>query len=216
MDKSRQIFTTGLLLSAFAVIGTGLVAFTYEQTKDQIAEVERRALLKSLHSVVPPSAHNNELINDQIDLSSEKYLGTSQPLPVFRARNNGQPVAAILTAVAPDGYNGKIKLLIGISYEGELNGVRVIDHRETPGLGDAIETRRSDWILVFDGHSIENTERKKWKVKKDGGVFDQITGATITPRAIVKAVYKALTYYQLNRDSIFNKPAQRAIEKQVS
>jgi len=213
MTISRQVITTGLLLAAFAVIGTGLVAFTYEQTKDQIAEAERRALLKSLHSVVPTSAHNNELINDQIDLSSEKYLGTKHPLPVFRARNDGQPVAAILTAVAPDGYNGKIKLLIGISYEGELHGVRVIDHRETPGLGDAIETRRSNWILTFDGHSTDNTEQKKWKVKKDSGVFDQITGATITPRAIVKAVYKALTYYHLNRDTIFNKPAQQAVEQ---
>lgn len=207
MNLPRHIVTTGLLLSAFAVIGTGLVAFTYDQTKETIAAAERTALLQSLHAVVPKSSHNNELINDQISMVSEQFLGSKRPLPIFRARKNGQAVAAIITAIAPDGYNGKIKLLIGVNYDGLIQGVRVIDHRETPGLGDAIETRRSDWILMFDGHSITSTPQKQWKVKKDGGNFDQLTGATITPRAIVKAIHKALEFYSLNRDTIFNKPA---------
>ena len=206
MNLTRHIVTTGFLLAIFAVIGTGLVAFTYDQTKDRIAEAERQALLKSLYSVIPQWAHNNELINDQILITSPQYLGSKDPLPVFRARLDGQPIAAIITAVAPDGYNGDIKILIGISYAGEIHGVRVINHRETPGLGDAIETRRSDWIHAFDGQSTEKTEKKQWRVKKDGGIFDQLTGATITPRAIVKAVYKALEYYQLNRDMIFQEP----------
>ena len=209
MNITRHMLTTGILLAAFAIIGTGLVAFTYENTKDRIAQAEREALLQSLHSVVPPSVHDNELINDQFSLTSEQYLGSKHPLPVFRARNDEQPVAAILTAVAPDGYNGNIKLLIGINYAGELYGVRVVGHRETPGLGDAIETRRGDWILGFDGHSIQNLEQKNWKVKKDGGAFDQLTGATITPRAIVKAVYKALTFFQLNREMIFSHPTDK-------
>lgn len=207
MKITRHILTTGLLLATFAVVGTGLVAFTYDQTKDRIAQAERQALLKSLHEVIPRWAHDNELINDQIQVSSEQYLGTKEPLSVFRARLQNQPVAAILTAVAPDGYNGDIKILIGVSYAGEIHGVRVIGHRETPGLGDAIETRRSDWVLGFEGQSTEKTSKKQWRVKKDGGVFDQLTGATITPRAIVKAVYKALDYYLLNRDMIFSEPA---------
>lgn len=206
MNITRHILTTGLLLAIFAVIGTGLVAFTFDATKDRIAEAERQALLKSLHEVIPKWTHDNELINDQIQVTSEQYLGTNESLSVFRARLEGQPVAAILTAVAPDGYNGDIKILIGVSYAGEIHGVRVINHRETPGLGDAIETRRSDWILGFNGQSKEKIEKKKWRVKKDGGVFDQLTGATITPRAIVKAVHKALDYYLLNRDMIFNEP----------
>lgn len=213
MNRTRQILTTGFLLALFAIIGTGLVAFTYDATKDQIAEAERQALLQSLHSVVPPSLHDNELIDDQISVLDPQYLGSNEPLSVFRARKNGEPVAAILTAVAPDGYNGNIKILIGVSYDGEILGVRVVDHRETPGLGDAIETRRSEWILGFDGKSAQNVSKKQWRVKKDGGVFDQLTGATITPRAIVKAVFKALDYYQLNRDTIFNQPVP---EKQTT
>jgi len=207
MNISRQVLTTGLLLATFAVIGTGLVAFTYDMTKERIEKAQQQALLESLHSVVPPEIHDNELIDDQINVTSQRYLGAKEPLPIFRARENGKPIAAILTAVAPDGYNGNIKLLIGVGYEGEILGVRVLDHRETPGLGDAIEIRRSEWIKEFDGKSTNNVEQKKWRVKKDGGEFDQLTGATITPRAIVKAVFKALNYYQLNRDMIFNEPA---------
>ena len=208
MKLTQHMLTTATLLAAFAVTGTGLVAFAYEKTKDRIAEAERAALLRNLHSVVKPELHNNELFNDMITVTSQQYLGSKQPLPVFRARNNGQPYAVIITAVAPDGYNGDIKLLIGVKYDGTITGVRVIDHRETPGLGDAIETRRGDWILSFDGLSIDNPEKKNWKVKRDGGYFDQFTGATITPRAVVKAVAKALQYFELNRDSLFSTPSE--------
>ena len=208
MKLTQHMLTTATLLAAFAVTGTGLVAFAYEKTKDRIAEAERAALLRNLHSVVKPELHNNELFNDMITVTSQQYLGSKQPLPVFRARNNGQPYAVIITAVAPDGYNGDIKLLIGVKYDATITGVRVIDHRETPGLGDAIETRRGDWILSFDGLSIDNPEKKNWKVKRDGGYFDQFTGATITPRAVVKAVAKALQYFELNRDSLFSSPSE--------
>ena len=208
MKLTQHMLTTATLLAAFAVTGTGLVAFAYEKTKDRIAEAERTALLRNLHSVVKPELHNNELFNDMITVTSQQYLSSKQPLPVFRARNNGQPYAVIITAVAPDGYNGDIKLLIGVKYDGTITGVRVIDHRETPGLGDAIETRRGDWILSFDGLSIDNPEKKNWKVKRDGGYFDQFTGATITPRAVVKAVAKALQYFELNKDSLFSTPSE--------
>lgn len=197
------MLTTALLLAGFAIAGTGLVAFTYENTKDQIAWAEREALLKNLHSVVESVNYDNELISDTIEIQSEKYLGTPKALPVFRARKNGEPAAAILTTIAPDGYNGDIKLLIGIRYNGTLSGVRVLTHRETPGLGDAIEARKSDWAFTFNEKSLTVPQKKKWKVKRDGGDFDQLTGATITPRAIVKAVRKALEYFELNRDELF-------------
>lgn len=204
--------TTAVLLAAFAVIGTGLVAFTYEKTKPRIEEAERQALLDSLHSVVKPQTHDNELFEDRIYVKSKQYLGTDKQLPLFRARKNGEPVAAIITAIAPDGYNGDIKLLIGIHYDGTLSGVRVISHRETPGLGDAIETRRGDWILMFNGLSLENPKPKDWKVKRDNGYFDQLSGATITSRAVVKAVARALQYYGQNREPLFER---RAAEESV-
>ncbi|WP_455223537.1 electron transport complex subunit RsxG [Kaarinaea lacus] len=215
MKLTQHMLTSAILLAAFAITGTGLVAFAYEKTKGRIAQAEREALLRNLHSVVKPEKHNNDLFNDMLTVTSPQYLGSKQPLPVFRARDNGQPYAVIITAIAPDGYNGDIKLLIGIKYDGTITGVRVIDHRETPGLGDAIETRRSDWILSFDGLNINNPEQKKWKVKRDGGYFDQFTGATITPRAVVKAVAKALQYFELNRDDLFNKTSETVVEQQV-
>jgi electron transport complex protein RnfG len=122
---------------------------------------------------------------------------------VYRARLHGEPVALVIAAVAPDGYSGTIRLLVGINVDGSLSGVRVVAHRETPGLGDAIEEERSDWILGFTGKSLQNPPLQKWAVKKDGGAFDQLTGATITPRAVVKAVRQALLYYRDQKDALF-------------
>ena len=214
MKLTQHMLTTAVLLAGFAITGTGLVALAYEMTKDRIAEAERMALLRSLHSVVRPEDHNNEIFSDQIQVTSQQYLGSDEPLPVFRARQDDRPFAAIITAIAPDGYNGDIKLLIGVRYDGVITGVRVINHRETPGLGDAIEIRRSDWILTFDGRSIKNPDSKAWKVKRDGGYFDQFTGATITPRAVVKAVAKALKYFELNKEALFNQPTELTAEQQ--
>jgi electron transport complex protein RnfG len=196
---------SGILLALFAVAGTALVALTYINTKDDIAEAEREAMLKKLHEIIKPGEHNNDLFNDFVMVQSEEYLGTDKPLPVFRARKDGRPVAVLLTAVAPDGYSGRIKLLVGVRYDGTVAGVRVLSHQETPGLGDAIDERRSDWIFNFKGHSLQNPPEKDWKVQRDRGKFDQITGATITSRAVVKAVRKALEYYQRNKDLLFSK-----------
>jgi len=133
-------------------------------------------------------------------------LGTKESVPVFRARKDGKPVALAITPVAPDGYVGPIKLLVAISVDGTILGVRVLSHHETPGLGDAIEEKRSNWVLGFNGHSLSNPEDKGWHVRRDGGQFDQFTGATITPRAVVKAVHKALKFYELNKDKLFQQP----------
>jgi electron transport complex protein RnfG len=193
-----------ILLGIFAVVGTGLVAITYEGTKERIAHNEKEVLLRSLHALIKPEWHDNDLYNDSITIQASSLLGTRhQPANIYRARLDGKPVAAVITSVAPNGYNGAIKLLVGIKYDGTLTGVRIITHRETPGLGDSIEVERSDWILGFNNRSLDNPEYSRWKVKKDGGVFDQFTGATITPRAVVKAVRDTLVYFKNNRDRIF-------------
>ncbi len=206
MGKSPfiNIITSTILLALFAIVGTGLVAYTFENTEERIKLNEKNALLRSLHALIPPEKHDNDIFHDSLQVTMPAMLGTSDLVTVYRARKNGEPVAVALTAVAPNGYSGAIKLLIGILYDGTLAGVRIVTHHETPGLGDAIEETRSDWVLSFSGKSLENPNKAGWKVKKDGGVFDQFTGATITPRAVVKAVHKALLYYNQERDKLFS------------
>jgi electron transport complex protein RnfG len=198
---------TALLLGLFAIIGTGLVAYTFKATEQPIAESRRAALLRSLHALVPPASHDNDLFTDIIQVSDAR-LGGDKPMRVFRARLKGKPVALVLEAVAPDGYNGNIFLLVAIRHNGELLGVRVSQHRETPGLGDAIDEERSEWIHGFAGRSLSNPSASGWRVKRDGGEFDQFTGATITPRAVVKAVFNALQYYQAQGDALYVKGEQ--------
>ncbi len=198
----KRITIAGLLLAMFAVIGVGLVAFTHIATKDQIAENERMALLNSLNALVPADTIDNDIVTDLIEVSDQEKLGTENTT-VYLGRKANQPVAAVFTSVAPDGYSGQIKLLVAILADGTLGGVRVVAHKETPGLGDKIEVEKSDWIHSFKSKSIGNPELTKWKVKRDGGIFDQFSGATITPRAIVKAVKNTLLYYQENSKQLF-------------
>lgn len=201
---AKHMLRTGLVLALFAVIGTGIVAYTFEQSRGRIAANESAALLEKLQVLIPAAEHDNDMLADKIEVTGRALLGSMKPVTVYRARKAGQPVAAVFTpVVAPDGYSGPIKLLVAVQYDGTLAGVRVIAHRETPGLGDPIEETRSDWILKFTGHSLADPQPDKWKVKKDGGVFDQFTGATITPRAVVKAVYNCLQYFAANRDRLF-------------
>jgi len=209
----RQMLISALLLGGFAVIGTALVALTHEATAERIAANHRARLLKSLHVLVTPDMHDNDLVTDMITVTDKELLGTDKPVRVWRARKDGAPVAAIINSVAPDGYNGRIELLVAVRHDGTLLGVRVISHQETPGLGDAIEAEKSDWIHGFDNHSLKDPEPKHWKVRRDGGVFDQFTGATITPRAVVKAVYRTLVYFEKHRDELFDRPADPPVEE---
>ncbi|MBE9559884.1 MAG: electron transport complex subunit RsxG, partial [Proteobacteria bacterium] len=137
-------------------------------------------------------------------------LSTKEETLAYRARKNSQNVAVVFTSVAPNGYNGSIRLLVGINADGSLSGVRVVKHRETPGLGDVVEISRSDWILGFDNKSLSDPDTRGWKVKRDGGVFDQFTGATITPRAVVKAVHNALLYFDKNQGMLFSVQTDKA------
>jgi len=196
------------ILAVFAAVGVGLVALTEEVTRDQIEANERAFLLRTLNDVVPAGSYDNDLFNDTVQVTDPELLGTKEPVTVYRAFREGQPVAVILTPVAPEGYSGPIRLIAGIDAQGNVTGVRTTSHRETPGLGDAIEVQRSDWILGFDGRSLGNPPLARWGVKRDGGDFDQFTGATVTPRAVVKAVRNALLYFDVNREKLFARPPE--------
>jgi electron transport complex protein RnfG len=212
MMDYRPIAISAVFLFLFAVIGAGLVAFTFDSTAEKIADNERRALLRSLNELVPQSRYDNDIFSDIVYVQNSELLGTSDPVPVYRARKNGWPVAAVLAPVAPDGYSGTIRLLVAVNVDGTLAGVRVVQHRETPGLGDAIEAERSDWILGFNGRSLSDPVTERWKVKRDGGDFDQFTGATITPRAVVKAVKEALLYFQAHSQTLFEQHPEQAAQ----
>lgn len=198
----KNMLIGAFLLGAFAIIGTGLVALTYDATAERIAQAERDALLSAIHALVPPDSHDNDVFVDSVSVTDPR-LGTYAPVQVYRARRAGAPVAAVIASVAPEGYSGAIRLLVAIRADGTLAGVRVVNHKETPGLGDKIEATRSNWILGFEGKSLERPDSDHWKVKKDGGVFDQFTGATITPRAVVKGVFNTLRYFEANREALF-------------
>lgn len=198
-----HIIKVGLLLAAFAIGATLLVAITERQTRDQITENQRQALLDGIHDLLPDEEYDNAILQDTILIPATDQLGLKQPQKIYRARRDGVPVAIIMPVVAPDGYSGRIRLLVGIYHDGTLAGVRVLEHRETPGLGDKIEAKRSDWITEFSGKSLDNPEPRDWRVKKDGGAFDQFTGATITPRAVINAVRGALEYFEINRNALF-------------
>lgn len=202
-ELNKHILRVGVLLGLFAIVATTMVAFTEENTREQIKENERQALLDAISALIPHDAYDNAILSDTLMLPATEALGTEQPTRVFRARADGEPVAVVMTAVAPNGYSGKIKLLVGIYHDASLAGVRVINHKETPGLGDKIDEKRADWILQFAGLSLKKPISAKWKVKKDGGEFDQFTGATITPRAVVSAVKRSLEYFRAHRDELF-------------
>ncbi len=204
--KKAPMFIAAFVLGTFAVTGVALVAVTHQVMDGRIAENQRMALQRKLESIIPAGKMDNDPLNDQIDVSARDLLG-ADTTRVYRVRNGGQPVALILNPVVPDGYAGPIDLLVSVLHDGTIGGVRVIEHHETPGLGDRIEETKSDWIFDFAGRSIGNPPLNKWTVERDGGVFDQFTGATITPRAIVKAVKNTLLYVEREGDRLFAAPA---------
>ena len=210
---ARSMGIAALILTGFAVVGTALVAITYNGTRDTIAEAQRAALEATLNQLVPADRYDNRITEDHLQVVAPEWLGTDQPVTVYRARKSGQPVALFATPVAPDGYSGPIQLLVGVYADGTLAGVRVLAHKETPGLGDAIDEKRAPWIFGFAGKSLSNPVLDGWKVKKDGGSFDQFTGATITPRAVVKATRRFLEYVRDHRDALFAPAADPTQER---
>ncbi len=200
---AKASFHTALNLAFFALIGTAMLAFTYSLTHDRIAKSEEAAKLKLIAQIVPKALYDNDIIKDTQQIAPDALLGNDDPTTAYRARLGSTPSVLVIEAIAPDGYSGKITLLVAIKNNGELAGVRVISHRETPGLGDYIDIAKSDWIKVFDGTSLAKYNEDDWHVKKDGGKFDYMAGATISPRAVVKAVHKSLQYFALHHDDLF-------------
>ncbi|MCW8957278.1 MAG: electron transport complex subunit RsxG [Gammaproteobacteria bacterium] len=206
MNNGKQILFTGILLMLFGIIGSGLVGTTYVGTLDKIADNERKAMLRSLNQILPGTEYDNNLINDTLEINADPLLGLKHPSIIYLARKQGIVTTLIFSPVAPDGYSGMIKLLVGIHSDGRVAGVRVVSHKETPGLGDYVETDRSDWVLEFNDKTLQHPDTASWKVKRDGGEFDQFTGATITPRAVVKAVHQTLIYFEQNKTRLLGKP----------
>lgn len=198
-------------LGLIALVGTGVLALVHDLTRERIAEQERSAMRRQLDEILGGLDYDNTPYQDRVRIRGAAAFPGGQTVTAYRARRNGEPVAVVLRLAAPDGYNGPINLLVGIREDGRVTGVRVTSHNETPGLGDAVETDRSDWIEGFTGKSLSNPPPRGWAVEKDGGVFEQFTGATITPRAVVEAVQRTLEYFSANRDTLFARPAEPAL-----
>jgi len=202
---------TALNLLFFAVIGTALLALTYKYTQDPIARSEENEKLKLISQIAPVSVYDNDIMKDTAQLPADELLGNDDTSIAYLGRLDGQPSIAVIQVIAPDGYAGKIHLVIAIHRDGRIGGVRVVSHKETPGLGDYIEVAKNKWITIFDGKSLDDPKDSDWNVKKDGGQFDYMAGATITPRAVVKAVHKVLQYFAQHREELFKQqPSTKA------
>lgn len=203
----QMALRTAILLLVFTVVFTALLAGVYQLTKPAIAASALQEKMKLVNEVLPRSEYDNDPIKDTLQLPPTPELGLNEPSTLYRARRGGQPVALVFETVAPDGYAGRIRLLVAIRADGRVLGARAISHKETPGLGDYIEPKKDKnkakpWISQFDGLSATAPETA-WKVKKDGGNLDFYSGATVTPRAVAKAIHKAARFAGDHRDRLF-------------
>lgn len=210
--RKRIGYHTGLL-GLFAFFASTALMLSFLGTKDDIALRLQEDLKATLGKVIPSGLYDNNIATDTITIDAPNSLSEKEPVTIYLARKENEIVAISFQSVAPDGYAGVIVIMLGVDVDGNLLGVRVISHSETPGLGDKIEVKKNKWILGFNGLSLVNTSEKEWKVKKDGGKFDQFTGATITPRAVVKAVKRGLDFYVLNKTDLLKRSSlSRGIE----
>lgn len=193
------------ILALFAITCTLAVSLVNELTKEIIKTQEHQYLLKTLNTIIAPERYNNDIANDCIAINAPE-LGLSKDNLAYIARQDGNVVAIAMTSTAPEGYNGNIDFILAINIDGSVSGVRVLKHQETPGLGDKIEAKKSDWITRFTGKSMRSETDSRWAVKKDNGVFDQFTGATITPRALIKGIKSTLVYFNNNKQQLLSLP----------
>ncbi|WP_434516960.1 electron transport complex subunit RsxG [Dechloromonas sp. ARDL1] len=214
MSAAREFTASGMavrtaaILFIFVIIFTGLLSGAYLWTKPAIEASAAEEKMKLVDEVLPRSEYDNNLLSDTVALPATAELGLADPSTLYRARLGGQPAALVFETVAQDGYAGKIRLIVAIRANGELAGVRVTQHKETPGLGDYIEVKKDKnkarpWITQFTGMSLAQVTDKEWKVKKDGGKIDYYAGATVTPRAVTKATLKAAHWAAANLDRLF-------------
>lgn len=202
-SSDKPIWSAGLILAVIAAICTSLVALTFSVTKARIAANEQAWLEQSLKPALAGVAYDNNLTESILTISLPHELPGNEPVLVYRALYENQPVAALFIVTALDGFSGPIRLLIGIGADGIITATRVLSHRETPGLGDFIDSSKSDWIDQFERRSLTAPDLARWSLARDGGEFDQVTGASITSRAVVKAIKETLLYFDANRETIF-------------
>lgn len=212
----QSIRFNAILLAVFALITAIILASTDSLTRDKIAESERKAAQRKLLEIIPIERHDNDLLMDVQPIPERFWakLGLKKGGDIHIARRDGLPIAAIIPAVTPDGYSGNIAMIVGINFDGTIAGVRVTEHRETPGLGDKVDLKKSRWILDFDDKSLVNPERDSWDVKKNGGAYDQFTGATITPRAVIHQIAQTLEYFSQDSERLLAQAAEN-IDKTI-
>lgn len=191
------------ILGAIALLAALLIGLAWQGTRFRIADNEARRILKELTTVLPAALYDNEPYRDVVLLDA----GSGKLLPVYRARRNGVPAAAVLTVEAPDGYVGPVRLLVGVDSNGRVLGVHITVHSETPGVGDAVAAGVPPWVGMFTGRTPAAPPEAQWQLQQDGGDFDAIAGATVSSRAVVGAVRRAVQYFATHRDEIFAAPA---------
>lgn len=214
-DLRRSVQRAVVGLALFGMVTAGLIAVTQVGTAERIRAAEAASRSKALLEVIPAALRENDLLDGELLLEDATALGYAEPVSAFRAFQGGGVSAVILPWRTEEGYTGPIQGIVAIDRQGRILGVRVTAHKETPGLGDRVERRKSDWVLVFEGRALDNPPSDRWKVRKDGGDFDQLTGATITPRAIVKAVHAALDYAQREHANLFDELPQEQTDEIV-
>jgi len=217
-ETLRISTSSAVVLVLFTLVFTGLMAVTYNATQPMIEASAQAEKLKLINDVLPPASYDNDLLADAIDLPPQKALGLDDASKLYRARKNGQPVALVLETAAPDGYSGRIGLVLAVSADGHLSAVRVTGHKETPGLGDYIDPKKDKnkakpWITQFNGQSHELAEDGRWKVTKDGGQFVYHTGATISARAVTNATGRALAWAAERHEKLFAQPVATKFEE---
>ena len=209
-----SILRGGVTLATIAAVCTALVAFTYQLTDERIAANEQAWLEQSLQPALSGLFFDSGVSESVLTIPAPHELPGSEDAIIYRVYSGESPVAALFVVSARDGYAGAIRMLVGVGIDGTVTGVHVLEHRETPGLGDRIESSKSDWVEQFAARSLTNPDAEDWKIKRDGGEFDQLTGASVTPRAVVKAVKETLQYFDANAGSIFAAPVDREDEVQ--
>ena len=192
------------LLVVIMVLTTGAIQLVQQLVANQIDHNEHAWLEAQINALIPASSHDNDLLKDRLTIVAPEFFSSEAPAIVYRARRNGLPVAAVIQSVTNEGYGGPIELLVAVNYTGEVLGVHILSHHETPGIGSVFESPQSHWLDKFKGRSLQNPQEAGWDVRKSGGQFEQFTSATITPRAIIKAVQHTLDFYQHRRDEIFS------------
>ena len=207
-----DVLKSGVTLAAIGAVCAALVAITYSLTSERIAANEQAWLEKSLEPALAGLTFEGSVSESMLVVRTPHGLPGPDDVIIYRVYADEHPVAALFAVTARDGYAGAIRVLIGIEYDGKITGIRILEHRETPGLGDKIVSSRSDWVYQFDGRSLGDPRLEEWAIKRDGGEFDQLTGASVTPRAVIKVAKETLIYFAAHRDEIFSASATEGTE----